>query len=303
MKRSKTKAKEGSGSTINLGKNKNSLTNDLRPVKVKGPPIVLFTDFGEGSIYVGEMKGVILKVNPSCTIVDLTHNIHPQNVLQGAFLLKETFHFFPRGSIFVCVVDPGVGSTRKGLAIETRNFIFLGPDNGLLFPAVCEDRVNRVVSIENKAQLPEKISSTFHGRDVFAHVAAKLSKGLDIGELGPVIHKIKDLDLPTPRVEGGKIVCTVLFIDSFGNIITNLKRSGFREELSRSLKISIGGSCYTLPLVNSYHEVKENQPLTLFDSFGCLELSVNRGSASEYFGVKCGDVISIMLDKEKNLIS
>ncbi|MEM3403195.1 MAG: SAM-dependent chlorinase/fluorinase [Nitrososphaeria archaeon] len=270
---------------------------------MRSPPIVLFTDFGEGSIYVGEMKGIILKVNPSCTIVDLTHNIPPQNVLQGAFLLKETFRFFPRQSIFVCVVDPEVGSTRKNLAIKTRNFIFLGPDNGILFPAVREDRVDKVVSIENKAQLPEKISPTFHGRDVFAYVAAKISKGLPIEELGPMVREIKELAIPVPHVEGEKIVCKVLFIDSFGNIVTNLKRVNFRGKLDESLEILIRGSRFTIPLVRSYHEVKENQPLTLFNSFDCLEIAVNRGNASKCFKVKCGDTISIKIGKEKNLIS
>lgn len=268
-------------------------------------PIVLLTDFGEGSIFVGEMKGVILKINPNAIIVDLTNNIRPQNILQAAFLLKYSYKYFPRNSIFLCVVDPEVGSGRKPIVIRSRNYYFIGPDNGLLYPAAFSDGIRLMVLLENKEYFLEKVSYTFHGRDIFAPVSAYLSKGVSIKNFGPTVSSIKELVFEEPRLdESGYLVCKVMYIDSFGNVITNLEESKFSSMLLAynfagvsTLRIFIGQKCYDVEMVKYYCEAREGSPLALFNSFGLLELSINKGNASEYFCLSEGDTVKIKFCK------
>jgi S-adenosylmethionine hydrolase len=264
-------------------------------------PIALLTDFGEGSVFVGEMQGSILKINPDAVILDLTNRVRPHDIFQAAFLLKYSYRYFPKNSIFLCVVDPEVGSGRKPLAIRTKNYFFVGPDNGLLYPAASDDGIRRTVLLENRKYFLEKVSSTFHGRDIFAPVAAYISKGVAIERFGTVISSIKELVFEEPGVdENGYLVCRVMYVDDFGNVITNLNEPQLSSLLMRShavgpsdLVLEIGKKAYDIRLAKYYCEVGEGSPLALFNSFGLLEISVNRGDASKYFSLKEGDTIRI----------
>jgi len=268
-------------------------------------PIVLLTDFGEGSIFVGEMKGSILKVNPEATIVDLTNRVRPHDIFQAAFLLKYSFRCFPENSIFLCVVDPEVGSKRSPVAIRTKNYFFVGPDNGLMYPAASEDGIICTVLLENRKYFLEKVSSTFHGRDVFAPVAAYISKGVPIEDFGPAVTSIKELSIEEPKLDTeGYLVLKVMYVDDFGNVITNLNEKYFTELISRDrfvgfpiILLEVGGNIHRVKLVNYYSEVEEGLPLALFDSFGLLEFSVNKGDASKYFSLKEGNIIRVRFQK------
>ncbi|MCL7393159.1 MAG: SAM-dependent chlorinase/fluorinase [Thaumarchaeota archaeon] len=264
-------------------------------------PIVLITDFGEGSIFVGEMKGSILKINPEATIVDLTNRIRPHDISQAAFLLKYSFRYFPENSIFLCVVDPEVGSKRRPIAIRTKNYFFVGPDNGLMYPAASEDGIICAVLLENRKYFLERVSSTFHGRDVFAPVAAHISKGVAIEDFGSKVNSIKELSIEEPKLDSeGYLVLKVMYVDDFGNVITNLNEKYFTELISRegfiespTILLEAGSNVHKVKLVKCYSEVEENSPLALFDSFGLLEISVNKGNASKYFSLKEGDSIRV----------
>jgi len=255
--------------------------------------IVLLTDFGEGSIYVGQMKGVILKINPEALLVDLTHNVRRHDVVQGAFLLREAYHFFPEGSIFLCVVDPGVGTERRAVIVRTEDYFFVGPDNGLFYPTAEMSSRRHIVEIEEAKYLVGEVSSTFHGRDIFAPVAAYLSKGVEICEFGRPVESLYKLEIPNPIVRGRVMLGRVLFVDSFGNVVTNVRKSDLPE--AGSVILLQGKNLHQLPLVKSYSHVGEGMPLTLFDSFELLEISVNRGDASRYFGLKEGDEVRIRI--------
>ncbi|MCX8189376.1 MAG: S-adenosyl-l-methionine hydroxide adenosyltransferase family protein [Nitrososphaeria archaeon] len=270
-----------------------------------GRPIVFLTDFGEGSIFVGEMKGVILKINPNAKILELTNSIRPQNVFQAAFLLKYSYKYFPKNTIFLCIVDPEVGSERKPIVVKSSNYYFIGPDNGLLYPAAFSDGIKFVVLIENKKYFLEKVSYTFHGRDIFAPVAAYISKGVPLKNFGPTVSSIRDLVFEEPTFdENGCLVCRVMYIDSFGNVVTNLEEPKFYSLLFKynltktsNLYIFVGQKLYEVKMVKYYCEVGEGSPLALFNSFGLLELSINKGNASEYFSLKEGDVVKIRFFK------
>ncbi|MEM1986723.1 MAG: SAM-dependent chlorinase/fluorinase [Candidatus Micrarchaeia archaeon] len=266
-----------------------------------GRPIVLLTDFGEGSIFVGEMKGVILKINPNAKIIDLTNNIRPQDVLQAAFLLKYSYRYFPKNTIFLCVVDPEVGSGRKPIAVKSRNYYFIGPDNGLIYPAALSDGIRMMVLLENKEYFLEKVSYTFQGRDIFAPVAAYISKGVSLKNFGSTLSSIKELVFEEPMFDqSGYLVCKVMYIDSFGNAVTNLEESKLPSLISDYNLTKVSEVCvlvnkklYKVKMVKYYCEVEEGSPLALFNSFGLLELSINKGCASEYFSLSEGDVIKI----------
>jgi S-adenosylmethionine hydrolase len=254
--------------------------------------IAILTDFGKDSIFVGEIKGVILKINPNAIIVDLTHEVSPQNIVQGAFLLKSSYRFFPKGTIFMCVIDPEVGSDRRAIVVRTKNYIFVGPDNGLLYPAVTEDGIDSTIVIKKPRYILSGLSKTFHGRDVFAPVVGYLSNGLQIRRLGTKTNFIEALDLLKPHFEGGTVFSDVIFVDVFGNVVTNITRTFLHDMHLNdifSITLTLGSNSFRLPLVESYSMAEEGSQLVLFNSFGCLEIAVNKGNASKYFGIGNGD--------------
>lgn len=249
--------------------------------------VTLLTDFGE--FYPGVMKGVILKVNPKATIVDITHSIEPQNILQGAFLLYHSYRFFPN-AVHIAVVDPGVGGGREALAFECRNHIFIAPNNGIAYPSAVDDGVERVWRIdEDKTRkVTGELSNTFHGRDVFAPAGAYASIGLLKEVAEPYYGEIFELEIFDYNVECGNVRCRVVFVDRFGNAITNLRA----KDVDCRFLMFDG---VRIPVVRCYEDVERGEPLALIGSFGTLELSVRDGSFAGEFGVKSNDEIEIQM--------
>ena len=242
------------------------------------PVITLTTDFGLEDPYVGIMKGVILNIHRDCRIVDITHGIASQDILAGALALSSSFRFFPKGTIHVAVVDPGVGSSRRPLLVQTEDYFFVGPDNGLLSPALEQEKDVRIYHLIQDRFFLKQLSRTFHGRDIFAPVAGWLSQGTPPSEFGPRIQDLLTLKLPLPKRMGHHVLGTILRIDKFGNLITNLTTKDFPEPVGRFV-LRIAGHEIRQHL-SSYAESETKTPFTIFGSSGYLEISVHFGSAA-----------------------
>jgi len=236
--------------------------------------ITLLTDFGE--FYPGVMKGVILKINPNAKIIDLSHSVSPQNIKEGAFLLYSAVPYFPEGTIHVAVVDPTVGTDRKAVAVRAGNQILIGPDNGILIPAARRLGDFEIFEIEIDAE-----SKTFHGRDVFAVAAAKLSAGLSV-TMKP-LKSFTDLEFYF-REDEKRIFCEVLHVDRFGNVITSIPELSCSEVIFRDVK---------LRRVETYADVREGEPMILRGSSGFFEIAVRNGSASQRFSLSSGDILEL----------
>lgn len=267
-------------------------------------PIVLLTDFGLDDAYVGTMKGVILRVNPRASLVDLCHQVAPQGVAEGAFLLATGYRYFAPTAIFLAVVDPGVGSARRAVALETPHGMFVGPDNGLFGSIVeecggaAEDGSDRVslagspvtgVVLANERYLGPRISATFHGRDIFAPAAAHLSLGVPLSALGPPLTDLVRLPLPRPERRDGKIIGHVVHVDRFGNAITDVTRADL-QGLSRPM-VEAGGQRIA-GISRTYAE----RPglLALVGSSEHLEVALSGGSAAQALGLRLGDPVILI---------
>jgi S-adenosylmethionine hydrolase len=274
----------------------------MPPVQAGSAPVVLLTDFGYLDHYAGVMKGVIASIASQARIIDLTHGIPPQQVAAGALLLAQSWRFFPPRSVFVAVVDPGVGTMRLPIAIETRaGARFLGPDNGLLWMAASAARIKTIVQIgAARYRLPE-VSSTFHGRDIFAPAAAWLARGIKLSALGPRLAKMITLETglgvqETPRMLRGKVV----YADGFGNLVTdisNLQVSRFAEHSGADRLMLEVGDHPRFGLYAAYGEVAVGAPLGLIGSFGMLEIAVRDGNAAAHFGVGPGTPVTARIGR------
>jgi len=243
------------------------------------PPLTLLTDFGTADYYVGAVKGAILSVNPNVPIVDITHEIPAQDIEAGAFTLLAAYKAFPRGTIHVAVVDPGVGSTRRPIIVTANDQFFVGPDNGI-FSYICAHRTFHVTAEKYFRPNP---SSTFHGRDIFAPVAAALSTGVAPEEFGPEINdEVRLPPLETPL--------RIIHIDRFGNCVTNI-----RPETSAGKSLSINGNTITA-FRNFYGEAPPGELFAIWGSAGFLEISINGGSAAQVLAAKRGDAIILATD-------
>lgn len=247
--------------------------------------ITLTTDFGEKSGYVGVMKGVILSLNPSALLVDLSHQVTPQNIREGAFLLHTTYNHFPPGTLHLAVVDPGVGTERRGITIQVPEVgYFVGPDNGL-FSSIIQAYPNLTArEITNRAFMREPVSYTFHGRDIFAPTTALLSRGEDFEGLGSTIPREQLMVLknlwaswqPGNTARTSLILAQVVHVDHFGNLITNVPRSLFETLNTAQIeKANIQvGSFYTITgIVDTYAQAISNEPIALFSSSSLLEIA------------------------------
>jgi len=241
--------------------------------------VTLITDFGD--YYPGVMKGIILKHIPDLRIIDITHSVEPQNVLQGAFLLYNSYRYFPP-SIHVAVVDPGVGGRRDAILVECKNHVFVAPDNGILYPSAAEDRMENIWKIREE-KIDMEISSTFHGRDVFAPAVCHYIKG-EIEEIAEKKKNIVEMDIFDCEIEESRIKCRIIFIDRFGNAITNLRKEIINELNPKAFYMA--GQKF--PLVKSYSDVGKGSPLSIIGSFNSLELSIREGNASEKFNLRSG---------------
>ena len=262
-----------------------------------GGVITLLTDFGTKDYFVAEMKAVILKINPKAIIVDITHDVEKYNIMNASFILACAYKWFPKGTVHVVVVDPGVGTPRRGIAIKTKNYYFVGPDNGVLMMAALKDGIEKVVEITNKKYMLGEISTTFHGRDIFAPVAAYISLGISLDKIGKQIH-----DYIIPNYASPKIICKnkveglIIHIDSFGNIITNINKDIIEKiglNYYDNVRIIIGNHELITKFLPSYGYAKEGDFLTLIDSENFFEISINKGSAARILKVNTGDKVII----------
>jgi len=248
--------------------------------------VALLTDYGLQDAYAGTMKGAILSVNPSARIVDLTHDIPPQDVREGSRVLAAALPYFPAGTVFVAVVDPGVGTDRAIVGVDIGRHVFLAPDNGFL--GFLQDDVRRIIRIAESRYFLKPLSRTFHGRDIFAPVAGHLSRGADLGRFGPSVKTMKSLSHAKPRVLRNVVEGEVVSIDRFGNLITNIPGT----LVPGKVRITVGRRTLT-GLSRSYAEAPEGRLLALVGSTGHLEISVNRGSAHKTAGVRRGDRVLV----------
>lgn len=254
------------------------------------PAIALLTDFGFRSWYVGVMKGVIAGINPEASVVDLCHDVSGQDVREGSFILGNSFRYFPRGAIFVAVVDPGVGGDRRNLVVRTADHLFVGPDNGILSSVFERAAVEKVYQVRPGAHTLPLRGSTFFGRDVFAPVAAHLSLGVPPAEMGTEVESVCIVPAVKPFIDGsGEASGRAAFVDAFGNVITNIDeeylRSVFPGDLPRDdLVVRLAG--HEIRGVRRYYEQGEPERLmALVDSWGYLEIAVRGGSAMRFLGV------------------
>ena len=260
------------------------------------PIITLTTDFGNDDPFDGVIKGVILNICPQANIVDLTHNISPQDIYQANFLLGSCYQYFPRKTIHICVVDPGVGSLRRPILIETKNYFFIGPDNGLFTAILEKEEVKNIIELTEKKYWLKKVSQTFHGRDIFAPVAAYLAKGVKPQYFGRKIKKEKLFTLLTnkPAVKtprrgvstGYKGI--IQYIDHFGNLITNIPNEELTLRVSGKLKnLNFKG------LVSSFAKALPEKLTAIKGSSGYMELFIFKGNAAKYTHANVGNKVEV----------
>jgi S-adenosylmethionine hydrolase len=246
--------------------------------------ITLTTDFGLSDPFVGIMKGVILSIAPEAQVVDITHDIKAFDIVEATFLIDSAYRYFPEGTVHVIVVDPGVGSARRPIAAAAHGHLFVAPDNGVL-SAVLE---SEVYHITNQSFFLDSISRTFHGRDIFAPVGANLARGAPIESVGPRILDFTKKPLPKPRPQGDKLLGTVLRIDRFGNIVTNLKRRHLVDDFT----IHLAGLPITR-LCGNFSEAEPGEFFAFEGSTGFIEIALNQGSAAEKLSVERGAEIEV----------
>jgi len=262
------------------------------------PIITLLSDFGLKDPYVAEMKAVILSICPEARIVDISHEIEKFNIRMGAFVLASAAPYFPVGTVHVAVVDPGVGTKRRPIIVETERCFYVGPDNGLLMLATQKEGIRHIYHVSNPRYILTQVSRTFHGRDVFSPVAAHLARGCPPSEFGPEIHDYALPEFAKPRVRKGELLGEILHIDDFGNLVSNisaedLEKMGVRE--GYALHVKLRGKTLALKLCSAYGEVPAKKPLGIIGSSDFLEISINQGNASKTFKVKIGDPIVFQL--------
>jgi S-adenosylmethionine hydrolase len=260
------------------------------------PIIALLSDFGTRDHYAGVMKGVILGICPDATLVDLSHDVPAHDVAFGALELAACYRYFPAGTIFVAVVDPGVGSSRRGIAAEAGEWKFVAPDNGVLTAVFAEQPPKRVVELTERRFARPTVSRTFEGRDRFAPAAAWLAKGsIQLTALGRTVSDYKTIDLPRPLLDDGVLRGVVVRIDRFGNVVTNLDRVScqkFTDGAGGALQIAVAGRTIAR-LVSTYSDIAPGEIAALFGSTDHLECAAHAGQAAAMLGVAVGDPVEL----------
>ncbi len=275
------------------------MMNQLTPSN-KHPIVTLMTDFGLSDAYVGVMKGVIIGIVPEAHLIDLTHDIPPQNILSGAWILATVYRYFPQDTVHICVVDPGVGSSRRAIALHAGDWFFVGPDNGLFSYILMEQTIHIAVNLLNSAyQLPQ-VSATFHGRDLFAPVGASLAQGTPIEQLGPPIDPttLQRFDITCPIRQETHIDAHIVHIDHFGNLITNIPLTLVPELFSDETPNQ------PLQLIFPTHNIvvekhkrffsaglNDEQPFIYGDSSGYVGITIRNGNAAKALNVTFGTPI------------
>jgi S-adenosylmethionine hydrolase len=257
------------------------------------PVIAFLTDFGTRDHYAGTMKAVVLGLCPDATLVDITHDIPPHDVLTASLELAASYKYFPQNTIFLIVVDPGVGSARRGLAVDTGDYRFVAPDNGVMTAVLKETPAKRIFELTERRYARPTVSKTFEGRDRFAPAAGWIGKGVDLSALGRPAGEIHHLMIPTPQMSGDAVLGEVLRVDRFGNLVTNIDRKMF-DKFSQSGNIEIAAGGHQIPrVVATYAEAAAGDVVALFGSTDHLEIAVNTASAGEQLGLSRGAQVII----------
>jgi S-adenosylmethionine hydrolase len=256
------------------------------------PVIALLSDFGTRDHYAGTMKGVMIGICPDVTFVDITHDITPHDVMEGALQLAASCRYFPAGTIFLAVVDPGVGSSRRGIAVEAGDYRFVAPDNGVLTGALRDVPPKRIVELTERRYARPTVSRTFEGRDRFAPAAAWMAKGIQLSALGRAVTSYHQIEIPQPQV-GDQLAGVVLLIDRFGNLVTNIDRRTF-ESFTRAQPVALKVNDHAIArVVATYSDIRAGEVCALFGSTEHLEFAVNGGSAADTLGVAKGAKVEI----------
>lgn len=256
--------------------------------------ITLTSDFGYRDGFVAQMKGMILGINSDAVVIDATHDVEPFSPMDGALVVNGFFCYFPAGSIHLVVVDPGVGSKRRGIVVKSQGHYFVGPDNGLFSFIYAADDSSQIREIQNRRLIAPKPHHTFHGRDIFAPVAAYLSLGTDFSEIGPIISDPERIYLPSViKLEQG-IEGKVIHVDRFGNLSVNIGA----DVLERPIDEINLGSLKIKKLSRTFSDVPNHEPLALINSFGLLEIAMNKSSAADRLGVGIGARVRVTWRRE-----
>lgn len=259
------------------------------------PVITLTSDFGLTDPYAAEMKAVILSINPEAAIVDISHCVEKYDIRMGAYILARATPYFPKGSVHVAVIDPGVGTKRRPLLIQTNNGYYLGPDNGVLSLAAITDGIQHIREITKSKVMLGHISKTFHGRDIFASAAAHLTKGTKPGEFGPETSEFVVRTFATKIKRGNSLAGEILYTDSFGNIVTNFTKENLEKVSVRgTVEIEISNRKLKFKVRRTYAESESSEPFAIMGSHGFLEISKNKASAARALKTRIGDRICLM---------
>jgi S-adenosylmethionine hydrolase len=260
------------------------------------PIITLTTDFGLRDPYVAEMKAVILSISPEATIVDVSHEIEKFNKRMGAYVLASAAPYFPKGTIHLAIVDPSVGTSRQPIMLRTRRGFFIGPNNGVLTLAARREGIIKIHRINNPQLMRRNVSNTFHGRDIFAPAAAYLANETPVENFGPRISKIVIPTFARVTRKDGVITGEIMYIDDFGNIVTNLTEKHLTSRKTQSkVDVKIGTTTRRLRFCKAYGDVDLGKPLILVGSHDFLEVAINQGNAARKFKTKTGDRVTVYL--------
>ncbi len=255
--------------------------------------ITLTSDFGLKDPYVAEMKGVILTINPKATLIDITHEVEKFNVRMAAFMLASAAPYFPEGTVHLAVVDPEVGTKRRAILIQSKKSFFVGPDNGILVLAAENQGIEHVCELTNHSYMLAKVSSTFHGRDIFAPATAYLAKGIQPKEFGPEIKDLTKPEFASVKKTNNTLIGEVMHIDGFGNIITNINENDVVRNRAEKVNVDLLDISVQLNFGKTYAETKPKEPIALIGGHGFLEIALNQGNAAEKFHAKAGDKIVV----------
>ena len=256
--------------------------------------VTLTTDFG--TLYPASMKAVIFGICPDIDIVDITHSVPHADIRAGAFAVYSVAEYFPEGTVHIAVVDSGVGTSRKAIVIVSGGQYFVGPDNGLMVPAAGKLGDSEVYEITNR-DLLGIVSSTFHGRDIFARIGAFIAKGMGVGEVGRRIDDYIGLDISDAVIRDNCILAEVNYIDDFGNVITNIPHNLVYRKILPGTVLEIEGHC--VPFFQTYGQLQVGDILCIIGSHGFLEIAVNQGSAAEILGLHNGDRVNVQITENK----
>ena len=267
------------------------------------PVVALMTDFGAGDGDVGVMKGVIASIVPEVQVIDITHDVAPQNVASGAWILGASYRYFPAGTVFVCVVDPGVGSERNAIALAAGGWYFVGPDNGLFSQVLVEQPARGVVRLVNPAYHLAQVSSTFHGRDIFAPVGAHLARGVSLEEVGQAFDPatLQRLSSGTQQRQEGGLSSRVIHVDHFGNLISGISLSAVPDWASApGARVIFPDRQIVIEQRRRYFAdgAEDGSPFFYGDSSGYLAVAVRNGSAARTLGVGYGDAMTFVTNEK-----